>query len=73
MDTLQLVLVENESVLQHALEHCLSVHYSWIPVVEGEGVDHLRWDLIACLRGVGTEGLEMVRCTCQNVPLVARD
>ena len=73
VDTLQLVLVENGSILQHALEHCLSASYSWIPTVRGEGGYHLRSSLIAHLWGVGMKGLGMVRCTCQNVPLVARD
>ena len=40
---------------------------------QGEDEVHLRSSSIAHLWGVGVEGLGMVRCTCQNMPLVARN
>ena len=46
--------------------------YSWIPA-GGEDGDHLRSSLIGHLRGVGMEGFGIVRCTYQNMLLVARD
>ena len=72
-DSLQLVFAENGGILWHALEHHISMSYSWIPVAKDEGGDHLRSDLIAHLQGVGAEGLGMVRGTWQNVPRMARD
>ena len=72
-------LVENEGNLWHALEHCLSASYSWIPAARGEAADHLRSGLTAHLWAVGAEGLGRVRSTCQvcwkskNVTLVVRD
>ena len=79
-ETLPWASVDNEGALWCALECCLSTSYSWIPAAGGEGADHLRSGLTACLLGVGMEGLGRVKSTCKvhlekspNMALVARD
>ena len=66
-DTLQLALVENGGILQHALRCCPSVSYFWIQTARGEDGVHLKRSWISSVgcgcRGLGDGEVYLPECT----------